>query len=316
VCVLADRLFPRPRASFAWSIAAGVTLFCLLATWPKLVPWQASARALPLTTLCVAAILWIPRLRRHVSLAGRDRWLPLALWSVYSLALLGKVILKVKVGHYGFVLAMPAVLLLVAALVSLVPRSLQRRWNGGRIARALAFAVVCAGVVFFWNLSNRFYAQKDFTLGSGGDAITVRGRPSGSRGAVLARTLERLEREMGPRDTLLVLPEGVILNYWLRRVNPTPFNLFLPTEVDAFGGDEAVLREIRSAPPDFIVLAHRMSAEFGVGPFGRDPRNGRLLLAWVRNHYHPVARIGNQPFVGKGFGCVILRRKAGLPDAG
>jgi hypothetical protein len=206
--------------------------------------------------------------------------------------------------------------LLVATLVSLVPRNLKRRWEGGVLAQALALAVVCAGVVFFWSLSNRFYAHKDLALGSGADAIRVHSLPSTGRGPVLAKTLELLEGEMGPQDTLLVLPEGVILNYWLRRINPTRFNLFLPTEIEAFGGEEAVLGEIRSAPPDFVVLAHRLSVEFGVGPFGRDPRNGQRLLAWVREHYRPIARIGSQPFVSKRFGVVVLQRKAAAREVG
>jgi hypothetical protein len=115
---------------------------------------------------------------------------------------------------------------------------------------------------------------------------------------------------MAEDDTLLVLPEGVGVNYWLRKENPTPYNLFLPTEIDAFG-EESMLRALRAHPPDFIVVMHRLSNEFGVGAFGVDPRNGRRLMDWVRGHYRRVERIGAEPFSGQGFGLVILRREGG-----
>jgi hypothetical protein len=111
-----------------------------------------------------------------------------------------------------------------------------------------------------------------------------------------------------PEDsTLLVMPEGAGINYWLRKENPTPYNLFLPTEIDAFG-EASMLGALRERPPDFVLLTHRLEGEFGVGTFGEDPRNGRRLMSWVRENYRRVERIGAEPFSGRGFGVVILRR--------
>ena len=110
------------------------------------------------------------------------------------------------------------------------------------------------------------------------------------------------------------MPEGIGLNYWLQRCNPTRFNLFLPAELRAFGGEEAMLEEIREHPPDFVVLMHRDSAEFGVGPFGKDPRNGLRLRQWVDANYVRVEQIGAEPFRDRRFGLVILRRRDALPS--
>ena len=117
---------------------------------------------------------------------------------------------------------------------------------------------------------------------------------------------------MPPDSTLAVLPEGASLNYWLRKRNPSGFILFLPTEIAAFG-EPSMLARLGANPPDFVALVHRLSVEFGTGPFGVDPRNGRGLLEWVQRHYERVARVGSEPFGTQGFGVVILRRKPSTP---
>jgi hypothetical protein len=59
-----------------------------------------------------------------------------------------------------------------------------------------------------------------------------------------------------------------------------------------------------------VALVDRPHREFGVGPFGNDPRNGRRLGAWLRENYEPVRRLGPPPFQGQGFGVALLRRRA------
>jgi hypothetical protein len=135
----------------------------------------------------------------------------------------------------------------------------------------------------------------------------AKGPESTPRPQRIAQTLADLEARMGPDDTLLVLPEGIGLNYWLRRVNPTRFNLFLPTEIQAFGEDR-MLAELATHAPDFVALLHRPSGEFGVGPFGRDPQNGRALRSWLDANYRRVQGFGPEPFTGQGFGTLVLER--------
>jgi len=304
----ADRYLP-PLRRTPWSAAAALACFLLL-WWAGIwIPWLLAPRGLPLVALASLAMLWLPGLRSRLPAPTRESWLPLALWSLFGLGLLGKMLLKARFGHYGFVLAMPATLLLVAIMVSVVPAALRERHGGGQLARALAFAVVLAAAVFLFGMTDRLYVRKNFSLGSGADLIVVENPKFMKRGPVMARTLEELEKRMGERDTLLVLPEGISLNFWLRRVNPTPYHLFLPTEIAAFGGDERMLEDIRRAAPDFIVLAHRDHTEFGTGPFGVDAHNGRKLMEWVRENYDVLMRVGAPPFKTRIFGTLILERK-------
>ena len=93
------------------------------------------------------------------------------------------------------------------------------------------------------------YAPKDFVVGEGSDAIVVENPAHDPRGQVVSATLQKLEEIMHPGATLLALPEGASLNYWLRRTNPTRYNLFLPEEIDAFGGDELLAAAISAPTP-------------------------------------------------------------------
>ena len=305
----ADHLLRRaPGPQAAWGAAVGLAVFLAMTLVPAAIPWMEVARALPLTSLLAALALVGFCLRRRRERETLVRWAPLALWAVFALVLLGKMILHARFFHYGFALAMPATLLLVACLVHLGPAAGRARLGGCGVFRMMSLAAIAAGVLFLLRWSDAIYARKDFVVGEEGDAIVVESPVYEPRGQVVSAALQKLEAIMQPEATLLALPEGASLNYWLRRTNPTRYNLFLPVEIDAFGGDEVMLQDLRAHPPDFIALVQRDHAEFGVGPFGVDPRNGRGIMDWVARSYRRVDRIGAEPFRNRGFGIVILRR--------
>lgn len=305
----ADRLLRRaPGPPAVWGVAAGLAVFLAMTFLPVTVPWMEVARALPLTTLLAALALAGFCLRHRRERETLVRWAPLALWAVFALVLLGKMILHARFFHYGFALAMPATLLLVACLVGVGPAAGRARLGGSGAFRMINLAAIASGVLLLLLWSDAIYARKDFVVGEGGDAIVVEGPVYESRGQVVSEALQKLDAIMDPEATLLALPEGAGLNYWLRRRNSTRYGLFLPTEIEAFGGDEIMLRDIRAHPPDFIALVQRDHAEFGVGPFGVDPRNGRGIMRWVAGSYQRVGQIGAEPFRNRGFGIVVLRR--------
>ncbi len=289
---------------------AGLGLFAALVALTPGGDWLGLARALPLTT--AVGVAWVGVAWHRAGAAERQRLAPLLLWALWSLALLGKLGLRARFGHYGFALAMPATLLLVALLVGVLPARLHARHAGGRLATALALAALAAGVVGCLRVSQAVYARKSFPVGAGADALLAEDPRLSPRPARLRRALARIQALEPVPQSLVVMPEGASLNYWLRLRNPSRFHLFLPTEMDAFGED-AMLASLRAQPPDVIALVHRGHREFGVAPFGVDPRYGRGLLDWVRDAYERVERIGPEPFGADGFGVVLLRRRGGGP---
>jgi len=288
-----------------WATAAGLAVLVGLLAAPDVVPWRQMGRPLPWTSATACLVLLGAVVRRRHDPPAVARLLPLALWSLLALGLLGKVLLNVRISHYGFVLAMPATLLLVATLVHGVPRLLERRLGTGTLARALLLAPVIAGVVFFLRWSDALYARKTLPVGDGGDMILAGDPEVDPRPAMLALAADRLRARMPVGATLLTAPEGLMLNYWLRRPNPTRHVYFVPWSIAYAGGEAAIVRDLTSHPPDFVVLTHREADEYGFGYFG-SPGYGREIMDWVRARYRRVDRIGAEPFTDGRFGILIL----------
>jgi hypothetical protein len=315
--IVADREIRLGRRRTAVVITLGVVCFAALLWQREAIPFTRLARALPVTSAVLAGHFALEAFRARRDPRALARAAPLALWAVLALGFLGKMILNARFEQYGFVLAMPATLLLVAGLTWGLPRWLRASPGRGDLARALAVAAVAAFTVQLLSWSERAYARKDFAVGAGRDAIVAENPRFSARPLVIEQTLRSLREIMPAGATLLVLPQGVIVNYWLRVRNPTPYTIFVPAQIPAYGGEEAILATLRASPPDFVALIHRPHAEYGVGPFGVDPRNGRRIMDWVRSDYERVKRIGSEPFTGGRFGAVILRkRRTGARETG
>jgi len=102
----------------------------------------------------------------------------------------------------------------------------------------------------------------------------------------LAARVERLSRRLAdtldPRDGLVVLPEGEILNALSGRRNPMRYMLFLPGYLtDANEGD--VIRAFERAQPRAVVVLFRPTSEYGPSLFGED--YGRRIAAYLDEHY-------------------------------
>ncbi len=86
---------------------------------------------------------------------------------------------------------------------------------------------------------------------------------------MVAHLVDWVEANLPPQASLLVLPEGVSVNYLTRRVNPTRHLNFLPPEIMIFDEDR-ILEDLRAQPPDYVVLVHRETPEYGLPLFGTD----------------------------------------------
>jgi hypothetical protein len=250
------------------------------------IPWTESLRPLQLLVLAglVAGLL---RRAGPPPVAGPGSDTGIA-FGVFALLLLGKMLLRVRVGHYGFALAAPGAVYGAALLVRWLPEYLDTRGLRGDVLRGATIAVVLVFCLAHVRTTASWMDRKTEVVAEGRDELRT-----DVRGAFVQLAIEHV-RAAGYRS-VAVLPEGVMVNYLSRTPNPTPFVNFMPPEEILFS-DEAWAAAFRAAPPDAIIIIPKDTSEYGRGAFGVG--YGTELADWVRATYAPAAvlRIDGIPF--------------------
>ncbi len=306
---LSIRLSPRlsSRAQFAVGLVLGTGIGIFSLGWS--LDWMRVGRSLPLVALCGGAFAWV-RYWRSGERSPRSGSAEIG-FAVFALALLFKMILAARVYHYGFALAAPAGILLVVLLVDWIPSEL-RKWGGsGRVFRGVALVMVAVATGNYVELSGARYETKTVPIAESPDTFLARPPQSGvlsGRAALVDELLVRLDAL--PEDaTVLVLPEGVMINYLVRRRSPTRYVTYLPPELILFGEQEMV-DALSSNPPTVVVLVHKDTREYGYPLFGRD--YGQQIMNWVRERYEPTSPLlGDEPLApGSRFGIRVWEARA------
>jgi hypothetical protein len=240
--------------------------------------------------------------------AGTDVVFPL-LFAVFALFLLAKLGFYSRIWHYGFALAMPAFCAAIYLLHWILPRWLERLGVNRRLFRGTIGLLLLIGFLRLFVQSQIVYAGKTVAVGSGPDKVRTFNGKVNPAGPAIQTALAWMSANMPPESTLAVLPEGVMVNYLSRHVNPTRYLVWNPAEIASFG-QENMTAAFQNHPPDFVMLIHRDASEYGAKYFGQEKRFGGDFIQWIENHYEPVCLIGSEPLRTSEFGIKIFRRKS------
>lgn len=209
--------------------------------------------------------------------AIRERFRPLIILSLFSIAATLRIALNVSPGWYGFTLVIPVFLLMVAFL--------------RRPVWLLLFGAIA--VRGLYDQHQRFAAKTHPIVSARGTFYDA----NDDRAAILTGFLRRVHG-----GTLVVIPEGITLNYLAGATTPLTYHTFTPVETDDDGVERAILTEISARPPDRIAIVDRDVREFGYRGFGVDYNT--TLAAWIKEHYRGEAR-----WRGKRFFLLSLLRR-------
>jgi hypothetical protein len=111
---------------------------------------------------------------------------------------------------------------------------------------------------------------------------------------------------------VLVLPEGVTINYLTRLSATTPEYLLVPELMEGERA-RAMLERLRAHPPDRVVLVSRQMREFGIERFGESPGHGALLIDFIKNNYQLVYQEGADPLDPDHDAMAIYALRSGSP---
>jgi hypothetical protein len=297
-------LAARRRKVLAMTAAAVAAplIVALLLTRVGWLKWLGVARPVPVFVAAFAA--WLLVAGGSVTGGARRR---LIAWCVFALVLELKLILAVSLSGYGFVLALPGVVLLLVALLHHLPKWIDSRGGSGDVFRILALGVVAAAVLGNLVFAAGWMNRKSHTVGRGADRFLA-DRP----GPIVQEAVDEIEAICPPGQTFTVLPEGIMLNYLARRESASRFVNFMPPEL-AFFGEATMVEDLESNRPDYVLVTHRPTLEYGLPRFGED--YGRELWSWIESHYEPIALYGDPPLRDDSkFGIELRRRRVG-PEA-
>jgi hypothetical protein len=287
---------------FAGAALALLVVLPLLAVRALDTVWvvQQAVRPLPLLVAVALAALGLRCLRATDARERRllDGWI---VTGVFALALLAKIALAARFFHYGFALAMPAAVWLAALLArpppALLPAGRPMRWT-----RLLPGALCAAVAAAHLQVSLAHYAKRTLVIGEGADAMTVFAPPIDARGPDVQAFLGWARANLPPGARLLVLPDGAMLDFQLRREAGVPFYTLTQPELQAYG-EARVLAAYRAAPPEFVALLEQSNRLFGrLGEPGFGPR----IVQWIEQDYVPCAEFGLEG--GDGAGIRLLGR--------
>jgi hypothetical protein len=280
------RTLPRRQRQGLVAVACGSVAVLLVNVWLFKTRWDVSPfRALPL--LCAGLAFYAAR-GRAATETGAVQNRSLLVLSVYGLAVLARVILRVPSGGgYGsYLLPIPLLLFTHAGTRFYAPvfAELPAAANHARriVFCLFATALAASATVIAYRYVSTSYATVRTFRGA------TRVAPAESRAFTAA--LDFISRSTDPADYICAIPEGSSLNFLADRPAPLRYEILTPGFLDQEGELRAI-QQLTDRDVKFIFLLNRPTREFGCTAFGRDCY--RDLMGWIESHYEVVAVFGD-----------------------
>jgi len=223
-----------------------------------------------------------------------------ALYSIYAIAALARMILHVRSGGaYGSFLLPMSVIVFIYLWEGpfadwFVEAAVRRAIRATALTLLFVVAAASAGI-----LAWRYRTSNTVVI------ATARGTMIAPPdvGQAWNEALAYIDRHTRPGDSVAVMPEGTTLDFLSGRRNPLREEITTPGFLDA-AGEARAIRQLQDARTGLILIANRPTREFGPAAFGRD--YCQHLMRWIEVHYAPCAifgpvkdsglQIGDQPF--------------------
>ncbi|MBS0631296.1 MAG: hypothetical protein JSS11_05240 [Verrucomicrobia bacterium] len=229
------------------------------------------------------------------------------LFAALGLLMLARMPLFGRVYHYGFYQAAVAAMVIVAALAADWPRRLDGRW-ARRIAAAAVLALVSLLAVQEIRRSTAVLELRTLEIGRGPDRMYYLPGRIEPVNEIVRLSADYVDERVGPEERVLILPEGIMINYLARRATPLRTMHFFAGAL-AEGREAGLVRELRTDPPEWVIVTSRDLREYGVQRYGDTPGHGRQILTWVLENYDAVGTFGNDPLDPNQRGARYFRLK-------
>jgi hypothetical protein len=139
-------------------------------------------------------------------------------------------------------------------------------------------------------------------IGSGKDLFYSYPQSVSGDGEIVKRFTESLIR-LPNNQTLVVIPEGIMINYLARKKSPVVVQAFYTSRQI----EKGLVKDMENSKPNWIIFMTRDLTEYGVTKYGTKGQSGELIINWLNNHYHMSIFYGQDPIKGVGAGAVLYQ---------
>jgi hypothetical protein len=306
LCALA---WTAERAPNSWpgKLAAAIAVAGALWLGCRGIAWINIGRCLLGLTLAYGAF-GFARLARRRGPGGLPEGHALRLLiPVLAAVLMGRMVLAGRIYQYGFYQAALAGILIPAVMIGELPGLAGLSGRGRVVLAGATLLLLVPGAARLAALSSHLLSLKTEAVGRGRDLFYTfppEINPTGDMVRLVSDSLAGRPRG----ETLVVLPEGEIINYLARMPSPVaPYSFYGATTAD--GREEALVRDLDRHAPDWIVIISRDLGDYGIHSYGEAPGSGRDILEWVAGHYGHASYFGGNPFDPRQCGAMIMARR-------
>jgi hypothetical protein len=241
--------------------------------------------AMPLL-LAVFLVVLLVRFQKEATTSVSSHTMTLIVCSVYALASLARVILRVRSGGAYSSYLLPASVMMFTYGWTQPFGAIFKDRRARRLARNLAMGLIFVDVGLTAGLlAHRFRTRNTAAI------VTTRGTiiTIPDIGQAWNEALTYIEQNTAPGEAIAVMPEGTSLNFFSGRRNPLREEITTPGFLDE-AGEERAIRQLGTANTKLILITNRLTSEFGASVFGRD--YCQHLMQWVEANYEPCAMFG------------------------
>ena len=263
------------------------------------VSYDLQYRSLPVICLAVMIISAIGALRQK----NRTENIFMLTISFFSFFLMTRMLLHVWAGHYGFYILTPAIIVYYVFFLKIAAAPLKSDLARGYFRAGLLFIFILF-IASHCKISNFCYKNRTLRVTSGRGSMNVFGT---SREQRLAELMKYLETSTGKDETLVVFPEGVVVNFLLDRENPLYYYSYHPIDLAKQGVADDVIREMDEKKVDYIVLTQRRTDKYGYAVFGKD--YAQDIFKYIVKNYRLHKQFGPFPFTTEQYGIALFKRK-------
>jgi hypothetical protein len=296
--IAAGKLLRNARAHDPWALAGSAVVVIVVAMSLATIGfWQHVFRGFNVVVAATWTGLIVIVVHRGRQSLGR-RLIGQVVFVTFALLLLAKIRLNVSLTHYGFVLALPAVVVGIALGLAWTPTWLERRGASGAALRGAVIGMFLCIAWVYVDVASIFRERRT-------DPIAADTRDEILLPPDLARPINRLltviEQTVNHDETIAVLPEGTLLNVLTGRPSGSVHPILMPAEVRMFG-EPAIVESLTRAAPHWIVLNTRTDLQsYGVRTIAD---YAPALARFVAENY-----ADQTPPALQGTGFALLRRR-------